>query len=374
MRAAPSLRSLLLSAALLATACGDRSDFVGPEDPPAVGGETPDPEPSGPREDFGYWADGYLYADQPTRASYSPLSGTSLNRSGGAMSITKVAGTSGRYVARFKGLSALLGTTRNTVRVTASGDYPTYCRPVGAFLVRDSVEVRCFRMGTGAAANSTFFLQVVGKRDDRAFAFASQPTAASYSAPSSGSWNPAGATRVYRDGVGQYRVVFANLGARLTASVAGHVQDNGVGTNKAHCKVPGWSGSPDLTVTVVCFTPAGVPVDTKFTALFTPPSAHLAYAWADAATASEYHAYRVYASNPVGGSIVIQRHGVGRYEINWTGVTGEIRVYGNAQVMAYGEDGTQCKAFGIDTEYVEVQCYASNGVAIDSQFLVALGS
>ena len=35
MRAAPALRLLLLSAALLATACGDRSDFVGPEDPPA---------------------------------------------------------------------------------------------------------------------------------------------------------------------------------------------------------------------------------------------------------------------------------------------------------------------------------------------------
>ena len=67
----------------------------------------------------------------------------------------------------------------------------TYCKPVGAFLVRDSVEVRCYRIGTGAAVNTDFQLNVLGKRDDRAFAFANQPTATSYAPASAGSWNPA---------------------------------------------------------------------------------------------------------------------------------------------------------------------------------------
>ncbi len=373
MRVVPFPRLLLLPAVLLAAACGDESDFTAPDSPPPAEVDSPDPESAGPVEDLGYWADGYLYADQPTRSSYTPLPASSFNRSGGAMSITKVAGTTGRYIARFKGLSALIG-TRNAIRTTASALVASYCKPVGAFLVRDSVEVRCFKMGTGAAVDATFFLQVVAKRDDRAFAFGNQPTAASYTAPSNGTWNPAGATRISRDGVGQYRVVFSGLGARLSSGIAGHVQVNGVGANKPYCKVLNWGGSPDLIVLVRCYGAAGGPADARFTVQFSQPAAHLAYAWAGLPMTTLYQPSPAYASNPVGGAMYVQRTTVGRYEIGWNGASAEIRGYGSPQVTAFSEGNAHCNVDGIDEDYVEVQCFTANGVPVDTYFVVQLAS
>ena len=234
MLARASFRLLLLPIALVAAGCEDNES---PFEPLPAEEPVPVVEPtSGPLEDLAYWADGYLQATNPTATSYHPLAERSFNRSGGAMTITKVAGTTGRYIARFSGLSALLG-GKSTVRVTASGDNNTYCKPVSASLVRDSVEVRCFRIGTGAAANVAFYLQVIGKRDNLAFAFGNQPTAVSYTPSSAGTWNPAGATQVVRIGIGQYYVSFKGLGGRLPADVEGHVQVNAIGTGKTYCKV-----------------------------------------------------------------------------------------------------------------------------------------
>ena len=234
MRARASLRLFLLPIALVAAGCEDNDS---PFEPVPAEQPAPDVESaSGPLEDLAYWADGYLQATSPTAASYHPLAERSFNRSGGATTITKVAGTTGRYVARFTGLSALLG-GKSTVRVTASSTNNAYCKPLGASLVRDSVEVRCFRIGTGAAANVAFYLQVIGKRDNLAFVFGNQPTASSYTPSSAGTWNPAGATQIVRNGVGQYYVGFKGLGGRLPAGVGGHVQVNAVGAGKTHCEV-----------------------------------------------------------------------------------------------------------------------------------------
>ena len=258
MRAATSLRLLLVPAALLASACDYSSSPLAPEELPVAEAEAPDAErTTGPLEDLAYWADGYLWA-ATVGGTVTPVSNASFNRSGGAITVTKVAGTTGRYLARFRGLSGLLG-GKSTVHVTGTGAKlgASYCKPVGGFLVRDSVEVHCCRMGTGAAVNHES-LDVLGKRDDqRAFAFANQPTATNYAPASAGSSNPAGATRVYRDGVGGYRVVFTGLGARLPAGVGGHVQVNAVGTNKVHCKINQWGGSTDLSVTVACYSGGG---------------------------------------------------------------------------------------------------------------------
>jgi hypothetical protein len=332
-------------------------------------------ENAGPLEDLAYWADGYLRSRDKIASFSTPEPSHSFNRSGGAMTVTKVAGTTGRYVARFRGLSALLG-TRSTVHVTEFGGTQdaTYCKPVGAYLVRDSVEVRCFKIGTGAAANALFYLQVAGKRADRAFAFAHQPTATGYSPAAAGSWNPAGASKVTRTGVGQYLVTFNGLGARLPAGVGGHVQVNAVGVGKAHCEIGAWGGSPDLAVRVGCYTPAGAPVDAKFIVLFALPAAHLAYALADQLDRDNYSPSPVYSSNPVGGAITITRYAVGEYDIVWTGVEAEIRDFGNAQVTAYGQDGAQCKVAGVIKDAVGVQCFAPNGTPVNTYFTVLLGS
>ena len=70
--------------------------------------------------DRAHWADGYLVAGDPTTASYGPGPSTSFNRSGGPITITKPAGTTGRYIVTFSGLSTHLG-GRNTVHATGFG-------------------------------------------------------------------------------------------------------------------------------------------------------------------------------------------------------------------------------------------------------------
>jgi hypothetical protein len=375
MRAATSLRLLLVPAALLGSACDDSSNPIAPEELPIAEAEAPGPEQTtGPQEDFANWADGYIWV-ATVDGKVVPVSNASFNRSGGAMTVTKVAGTTGRYVVRFKGLSGLLG-GKSTVHVSGSNSKlgGGYCKPVGGFLVRDSVEVRCFRIGTGAATNADFQLSVLGKRDDRAFAFANQPTASNYAPASAGSWNPAGAIRVYRDGIGLYRVVFSGFGARLPAGSGGHVQVNAVAGNKVHCKTEEWGSSTDLVVTVACYTPAGARADAKFTTMVTPPAAHLAFVWADQPTLSSYNPHSFYSSNPVGGSVVVTRAQVGSYHVRWIGVDAEIRDFGNAQVTAWGFDNAQCQVGFLDAEGVSVQCFGPNGAAVDTYYSLLLGS
>src|SRR5262245_30617439 len=67
----------------------------------------------GPR----YWADGYAWSSNTTTPLYSPSPEHSYNRTGGAITIAKPAGTTGRYIVTFSGLSAWLG-TKSTVHVT----------------------------------------------------------------------------------------------------------------------------------------------------------------------------------------------------------------------------------------------------------------
>ena len=376
MRTISPFRLLLVPVALLAAACDDSPDPTAPNAPPAAEAEPHGPGSTGPLEDLAYWADGYLYAHAPTSSSYTPMSLTAWSRSGMPINITKVPGTTGRYVVRFSGLSALVG-AKNTVRVTAAGlpDAASYCKPVGAFLVRDSVEVRCYRIGTGAPQNSEYYVQVLAKRDDRAAAFANQPSAASYTPASSGSYNTAGTTKVIRSAVGRYQVVFGGFGTRLPAGTAGHVQVNAAGTGKGNCKVVTYGGSPDVTVDVACFSASGYSMDSKFSALLTMPAAHLAYAWIDSPSYTQpYSAYRVYASNPIGGTITIKRSGLGAYEVRWAAVDAEIRDYGTMAVTAWGESGTHCYSTALGHEYAQVQCRAVNGLPSDEQFVVLLGS
>jgi hypothetical protein len=382
MRHATPFRLLLVPAALLAAACADRPDLTGPQEAPAVedGLAAADEVPA--RGDLAsllgdraHWADGYLSALYPTAPSYSPGAGTSFNRSGGPMLITKPASTTGRYIVTFSGLSTHLG-GKSTVHVTGLAFDDTYCKPAGAFLVSDKVEVRCFKASTGAPANTPFTVLVTRNYSDLAFAYAHQPTGTNYSPNAAGSWNPVGTTKVVRTGVGRYDVVFNTLGSELPPNVYGHVQVNGVGTNKAHCKVHTWGGSPNLTVSVGCYTtPTGAAVDSKFTVLFLVPTEHLAYAWADSPVIASYAPSPAYSTNPAGGTIQILRQGVGSYRVSWSGASSKIFGYGTMHVTAWGEEGAICQVEQTFTSgIVEVRCFAANGVAMDSRFDVLIGS
>ena len=369
MRVRTSFRLLLLPAALVAAGCEDnRSPF----EPPAVEEAAPPAEPTaGPLEDLAYWADGYLRLDNKSVASPITNPALSFNRSGGAITTTKVAGTTGRYVVTFRGLSAALG-TKSSVHVSAVAD-ASYCKPVGGTLASDKVEVRCFKIGTGVPVNSLFSLMVIGKTDARAFAFANQPTATDYAPAGAGSWNPTGPTRVFREGAGRYRVVFKGLGARFPTN-GGHVQVNATGTGKTHCKSVEQGTQPDFQVLVWCFTAAGAPADAKFTVLVTPPAAHLAYALANVPAAASYTPDPTYSWNPVGGAISVSRYGVGTYHITWTGIEAEVRDGGGVQVTAYSPVEAQCIVLGWQENGASIKCLGPNGLPVDAQYSVMIHS
>ena len=66
---------------------------------------------------------------------------------------------------------------------------------------------------------------------------------------------------------------------------------------------------------------------------------------------------------------------MGRYTVSWTGANPLIYDFGNMQVTAWGEGSAICQAEqNFDGGSVKVQCFAANGVAMDSQFTVLLGS
>ena len=128
LRTARSFRLLFTAAiGVLAAAC-ESSDS--PLEPPATP-EVVDAAPI-PRETAALagarWADGHATASNPTVASYLPPPVESYNRSGGTITIVRPAGTTGRYVVTFTGLSALLG-AKSMVHVSPIGDDLAYCLP-----------------------------------------------------------------------------------------------------------------------------------------------------------------------------------------------------------------------------------------------------
>lgn len=368
-----TLLRLALPAALL-LGCGDRETAL----EPATDWESPvaaaDPDAPEAALATGRWAAGYTTAGKPTLSTYNPSGDQSYNRSGQRIVITKPAGTTGRYVVTFPGLSAVIG-VKSTVHVTAGQDIVGYCASMAGTLVTDKVEVRCYRTGTGAAANATFSIAVLGKGPDRAFAFANQPTAATYAPASAGSSNPAGTMKVVRYSTGNYGVVFANLGTRLSG-VSGQEQVQAVG-GKAYCKgIDGWGGNPDVTVGVQCYSAAGTLVDAKFTVLVQLPASKVAYAYISLPTQPSLPLDPHWNWNPSGSAVAFTRLTTGEYSIEWPFADGLIVGYGTVQVTAItGDlfDNSRCTA-SHGYAYARVKCYAANGVPVDVPFTVLIGS
>jgi hypothetical protein len=325
--------------------------------------------------DRAHWADGYVWAYDPANPSYTATGSYSFNRTDRPIQITNPAGSTGRYFVKFRGLSALLG-AKSTVHVTGYLSDLNYCTPMSARLAKDVVEVRCYNANTGAAADSYFDVYVTRNHADLAFAYANRPKASGYSPASNASWNPSanGAIKVSRSAVGVYAVNFKGLGSLTPPGNLGHVQVNPVDAGKSQCKVVSWGGSPNLFVNVACYTRGGNPVNAKFNVQFLLPSDHLAYAWANNSASASYTPSTTYSTNPSGGAITAARSGTGEYTMTWTGNSSELLDGGNVEVTAYGGGTAQCKTEGWGSETVFVRCFTPNGVLVDSQYTVFLGS
>jgi hypothetical protein len=261
---------------------------------------------------------------------------------------------------------------KSTVHVTGYSGDDNYCKPAQPTLANSVIGVRCFQADSlGVASDAYYTVAETRPYTDNAFAYANQPTGTNYVPPGSASWNPQGAIRVFRNGTGAYQVVFTKLGS-LAASNGGHFQAVAVGTTASYCKVGSWFGSPDLAVSVLCFSGAGAPADSTFNVFFILPSSAVAYAWADQPSSPAYTPSTFYSWNPSGGSVSITRFGTGRYSVSWSGLA--LLDGGDVQVSAYGGGNAQCKVENWGSNTANVRCFAPGGAPVDSFYTVLYGS
>lgn len=214
---------------------------------------------------------GYLWADQPTAASYTPSTYFSFNASHPDPTITRLG--VGRYEVTFPGLWPNLGLTHAQV---------TSYRPQAAGLVRSRVEsvvgiptgvvvgVQCRDVGGGLVdamfvlACNVDALVVAPERGSGAFVHADQPTTASYvpMGHSNGADGPRNAEHVYRLGIGYYRVHLPSVVS--SASSTALVSASSAGDSYA--SVQNWSANPTVgtDVYVRTYNSSGMATDAGF--------------------------------------------------------------------------------------------------------------
>lgn len=209
---------------------------------------------------------GYVWANEPGSANYTPSTMYSFNSSGGGISISRSA--VGNYTVRFSGLGGGASAGGN-VLVTAYGGGSEICKvaswnSAGADFTPN---VRCFTAG-GAAVDTMYTVRVVMNNaahsaNGNGYAWADNPTSASYTPSTMYSFNSSGgAVSITRSGVGMYAVRFSGLGG---GSAGGNVQVTAYGSNADVCKVASWSFAPtDFIANVRCFRSGGGPVDTTY--------------------------------------------------------------------------------------------------------------
>jgi hypothetical protein len=216
---------------------------------------------------------GYLAADQPSASNYTPSPALQWNSVGGDITIGHGNGP-GVYYVKFPGQNFYGG----TVQITALGWGSEYCkvgewRDIGT--VDQRVVVYCFN--SSGQGTDTQFTAVLSKKSPNntasyGYVLADEPTTSNYVASNA-------STRVYangdrgpvsisRTGVGRYTVFFQGL--NLPSKEPTSVKVTGYGPGTDSCKVASF-GSRNATALVACFTPAGTPVDAKFTATFLQP-------------------------------------------------------------------------------------------------------
>ena len=318
----------------------------------------------------GKW--GYVWADQPGAASYTPSASYQRNSSGASNTITR--SSAGVYSVKFPNL----GTPGGTVDVTAYGATGHMCKVAGWGSAGSDlfVSVRCFTTA-GVAADATFtaaFTKPVQNPGEIGYVFADQPSNPAYTPSLSYQFNSSGVVNtITRSGVGTYRVYLPWLGAAPN----GHVKVTAYGSDSNFCKVSGWSQIGGVrTVNVLCFTAAGAPVDTYYTMSYVNSisvlgvnGAAAGYVWADQPSNPAYTPSLPYQFNSSGAVNTITRGPAGWYTVSMPGIG---QPNGTVHVTAYGGGTARCKVTGWSagggTLNAGVLCTDLAGVPVDTTY------
>lgn len=328
---------------------------------------------------------GFVWANQPTAASYTPS--TSYQSSSAGTTATVRRSSTGAYQVTFPGL----GGGGGDVQVSAYGSSDGFCQVGGWGGSPDlSVWVYCFS-SSGARADRTFTVQYfresrTGELNDAgatSYLWANSATLSSYVPSSYYAYNDTGAShQIVRFGTGQYE-------ARLPGMVGGggHAQVTAYGSSATRCNAAYWYPNGEgASVHVRCYDAAGALKDSQFTLLFTHhrtgalASSGLpmrgAYVWAGSSTTSSYTPSPSYQFNgfvpeaSATTSNTIGRVGTGQYDVTIPR-DGVPVAHDSVAVTAYGSSG-ECRpawwSRGSTTTVVRVQCRNAAGTLADSAF------
>ena len=212
----------------------------------------------------------YLWADQPTEASYTPNLAYQYNSTGATN--TMVRNGTGSYTASMPGLTK----TGGDVLVTAYGNGPARCQTSGWTSDQSgtSVNILCFD-NTGAAADEMFTLlytlgvdaaPVNGFNLKGAYAWANKPEQMQIYTPAHAyNYNGFGGGKLtaQKTGTGQYTLNVPNG----QNSITGLVIVSGYGSAGVNCSggdgFEGW-----VPIQITCYDTNGNPADAQFDVTF----------------------------------------------------------------------------------------------------------
>jgi hypothetical protein len=225
---------------------------------------------AGPPQDIGA---AYVWADEPTSASYTPAVSYQWNSTSPTRVINHVQRTGvGVYLVFMKNLVG----NRGTVSVTAYGESSAYCKVVDWFPVPDGastsqrIRVHCFDR-TGTPVDSRFTVSYANRQNTpfpMAYLWADQPFATRYVPNPLYRFSSAGqVTTIQRDGPGLYLVSLPGFRRPGASDITGIAMVTAYGPGPARCGVdfgPGGFAAIE-GVAVSCTTPSGQLVDSQFT-------------------------------------------------------------------------------------------------------------
>lgn len=334
-------------------------------------------------------AHGWVWANQPASASYTPSLSYQFNSSGATNTITRSG--AGVYQVRYPGLghSTVSGVgTGGNVQVVAY-DPGAYCKVASwsGFGTDASVNVRCFTYA-GAPVDAMFvalFHRSTFEGFRRAHATSGYlwSQSASYAAVTSASslysGNEAGQLNtISQTGTGRYVATLPGVDA-FDASVL----VTAYGSGSERCQVSSWGSSSDgMRVHVACSAPNGTAADSRFTLAFTGGGVPGrlatgdnagAYAWANQPSSASYTPSTWYQGNLFGANVTIDRSAVGTYLVR---VPRSVSVSRDAVlVTAYGSTGHHClvdhwSRLATETS-ARVLCFNGAGSPVDTYFTLS---
>jgi len=310
----------------------------------------------------------FVWADEPSAASYTPDAGYRYNPAG-AVTITRA--SPGSYTVRFAGLASVVFAANVQVTPYAT---TARCRANGVSVDGSDlrVSVRCDDAGgTGQDAQYSLLL-TAAPAGTPGVGYTWNSSEASSSTPSNFTYNASGGTTtITRTATGRYTVLFAGLAPAGGGTVQVTAFDNlssGLTVPGTACQSTLWTVTTSVSIDVLCQNSVG-PVDARFYVLFLPsgqPTPGLAFAWAGQPTDASYTPPPAYSYNAGGGAITASRSGTGVYNMTFSGLAAP---GGNVQITAFTPD-RRCYTIGWSSSAVNVACVDAAGAAADAAYNV----